>query len=88
MLFREFVKYVPKIEKEKLLASDAHAKMAPLERISFLEEANYQEKNPKLAAVLMLLYPKNEVTHLALIVRNSYPGVHSSQIGFPGGKVE
>ena len=47
MLFREFVKYVPKIEKEKLLASDAHAKMAPLERISFLEEANYQEKNPK-----------------------------------------
>lgn len=88
MLFREFVKYVPKIEKEKLLASDAHAKMAPLERISFLEEANYQEKNPKLAAVLMLLYPKNDVTHLALIVRNSYPGVHSSQIGFPGGKVE
>jgi len=88
MLFREFVKYVPKIEKEKLLASDAHAKMAPLERISFLEEANYQEKNPKLAAVLMLLYPKNEITHLALIVRNSYPGVHSSQIGFPGGKVE
>jgi ADP-ribose pyrophosphatase YjhB (NUDIX family) len=28
------------------------------------------------------------MTHLALIVRNSYPGVHSSQIGFPGGKVE
>ena len=25
---------------------------------------------------------------MALIVRNSYPGVHSSQIGFPGGKVE
>jgi 8-oxo-dGTP pyrophosphatase MutT (NUDIX family) len=36
----------------------------------------------------MLFYPKNQITHLALIVRNSYPGVHSSQIGFPGGKVE
>ena len=36
----------------------------------------------------MLFYPKNQQTHLALIVRNTYPGVHSSQIGFPGGKVE
>ncbi len=37
---------------------------------------------------VLVSYPKNEITHLALIVRNSYPGVHSSQIGFPGGKVE
>jgi 8-oxo-dGTP pyrophosphatase MutT (NUDIX family) len=88
MLFHDFVKYVPKIEKEKLLATDAHAKMAPLERISYLKEEHYQDKNPRQAAVLMLLYPKNKVTHLALIVRNTYPGVHSSQIGFPGGKVE
>lgn len=88
MLFQDFIKYLPKIEKEKLLAADAHAKMAPLERISFLKEENYADKNPRQAAVLMLFYPKNGVTHLALIVRNSYPGVHSSQIGFPGGKVE
>lgn len=88
MLFQDFIKYVPKIEKEKLLAADAHAKMAPLERISFLKEMNYENKNPREAAVLMLFYPKKGVTHLALIVRNTYPGVHSSQIGFPGGKVE
>ncbi|VXC28000.1 Coenzyme A pyrophosphatase [Flavobacterium sp. 9AF] len=88
MLFQDFIKYIPKIKKEKLLATDAHAKMAPLERISFLREENYNDKNPREAAVLMLFYPKNEITHLALIVRNSYPGVHSSQIGFPGGKVE
>lgn len=88
MLFQDFIKYIPKIEKEKLLAADAHAKMAPLERISFLKEENYEHKNPREAAVLMLFYPKKEVTHLALIVRNTYPGVHSSQIGFPGGKVE
>ncbi len=88
MLFTEFLKYVPKIAKENLLSTTAHAKMAPLERISALKDLNYIEKNPKKAAVLMLFYPKNEVTHLALIVRNSYPGVHSSQIAFPGGKVE
>ncbi|WP_333810493.1 NUDIX hydrolase [Flavobacterium sp.] len=88
MLFNDFIKYLPKIEKETLLSTDAHAKMAPLERISFLKEESYFDKNPRKAAVLMLFYPKNQVTHLALIVRNSYPGVHSSQIGFPGGKVE
>lgn len=88
MLFAEFVKFLPKIEKEKLLSRDAHIKMAPLERISYMDEENYLEKNPKKAAVLMLFYPKNGIVHLALIVRNTYPGVHSSQIGFPGGKVE
>jgi 8-oxo-dGTP pyrophosphatase MutT (NUDIX family) len=88
MLFTDFIKYLPKIEKETLLSTDAHAKMAPLERISYLKQENYIDKNPRKAAVLMLFYPKDSVTHLALIVRNTYPGVHSSQIGFPGGKVE
>lgn len=88
MLFTDFTKYISKIEKKTLQASDAHAKMAPLERVSFLKEMSYADKNPREAAVLMLLYPKSAQTHLALIVRNSYPGVHSSQIGFPGGKVE
>ena len=88
MLFKDFINYIPKIEKEKLLSTDAHAKMAPLERISYLKEENYQENNPRQAAVLMLFYPKNKETHLVLIVRNAYPGVHSSQIGFPGVKVE
>jgi 8-oxo-dGTP pyrophosphatase MutT (NUDIX family) len=37
---------------------------------------------------MMLLYPKNDKTHLVLIVRNAYNGVHSSQIAFPGGKYE
>ena len=37
---------------------------------------------------MMLFYPKNGETHLVLIVRNSYKGVHSAQIAFPGGKFE
>jgi len=88
MDFLEFIKYVPKIEKEKLLASDAHKKMAPAERIFTFPELNFAELSPRKAAVMMLFYPKNDQTHLVLILRNSYSGVHSSQIAFPGGKVE
>ena len=88
MLFNDFIKYISKIEKETLISIDAHAKMAPSERISFLKKENYIKRKTKKAAVLMLFYPKNSITHLALILRNSYPGVHSSQVGFPGGKVE
>nr|WP_294937936.1 CoA pyrophosphatase [uncultured Flavobacterium sp.] len=88
MDFLDFLKYIPKIEKEKLLSVEAHMKMAPLERVSSLSTKDYLDKNPKKAAVMMLLYPRNNKAHLALIVRNSYPGIHASQIAFPGGKVE
>ncbi len=43
--------------------------------------------NKKINAYIAEL-PKNGQTYLALILRNSYPGVHSSQVAFPGGKVE
>lgn len=88
MEFTHFINNIANLKKEKLLATDAHIKMAPLERISYLKDKSYSEIEPKNAAVLMLVYPKNEMAHLALIVRNTYPGVHSSQISFPGGKEE
>lgn len=88
MEFTHFINNIANLKKEKLLATDAHIKMAPLERKTYLKDKSYAENEPKNAAVLMLVYPKNEMAHLALIVRNTYPGVHSSQIGFPGGKEE
>jgi 8-oxo-dGTP pyrophosphatase MutT (NUDIX family) len=88
MDFSDFLKYVPKIKQEKLLAEEAHLKMVPIERILEVEKLNIPSNNPRKAAVMMLIYPKNDKSHLALIVRNTYPGVHSAQIGFPGGKVE
>lgn len=88
MDFTHFINTIAKLKKEKLLALDAHIKMAPLERITYLKDKSYTENKPRNAAVLMLVYPKNNVAHLALIVRNTYPGVHSSQISFPGGKEE
>jgi 8-oxo-dGTP pyrophosphatase MutT (NUDIX family) len=88
MDFQEFLKYVPKLIDATLPASEAHYKMAPIERIESLKNLEYRSKNPKKAAVMMLFYPKNSKTHLVLIVRNSYEGVHSAQIAFPGGKFE
>lgn len=67
---------------------DAHLKMAPTERMEALKKLNKDHLTPKIAAVLMLVYPKNNQSHIVLIIRNSYPGVHSSQIAFPGGKSE
>jgi 8-oxo-dGTP pyrophosphatase MutT (NUDIX family) len=88
MEFSEFLKYVPKIAKESLPATIAHEKMTPPNRLDLLENARLEGSIPKKAAVLMLLYPKGTTTHLVLIIRNSYPGIHASQIAFPGGKVE
>jgi len=88
MDFQEFLEYVPKLMTAELPAEVSHIKMAPLERIESLKNFDIGIKKPKIAAVMMLFYPKDGITHLVLIVRNSYKGVHSAQIAFPGGKYE
>ncbi len=88
MQFTDFIKYIPKIQKEQLPAVAAHTKMAPPGRTVTQLEEYYTAKNPRKSAVMMLFYPKEGITHLTLIKRNEYPGVHSAQISFPGGKTE
>lgn len=88
MHFDEFLKHAPKILNVELPATNAHAKMVPPNREELLRNTDFTKVTPKKAAVMMLFYPKNFQTHLALILRTSYNGVHSSQIAFPGGKVE
>jgi 8-oxo-dGTP pyrophosphatase MutT (NUDIX family) len=88
MHFDAFLKYTPKILNVDLPATNAHAKMVPPNREDLLKNTDFTKITPKKAAVMMLFYPKNSQTHLALILRTSYNGVHSSQIAFPGGKVE
>ncbi len=88
MDFDTFLKLLPKINLEILPGESAHIKMAPLERRGIMKTLDLITINPRKAAVMMLFYPKQNQAHLVLIVRNSYPGVHSSQIAFPGGKVE
>jgi len=63
--------------------------MAPEIRIQELEAIKRKNTNPKKAGVVALFYPdESQLTNLLLILRNTYPGVHSNQIGFPGGKAE
>lgn len=88
MDFQEFLQHVPKFLEVSLPAGDAHFKMVPFERLESLKNQNLASFNPKTAAVMMLLYPKTGKTHLVLIVRNSYEGIHSAQIALPGGKYE
>lgn len=68
-----------------LPGEEAQQLMAPSSRNPKLVR---HHKSPRLSAVLILLYPKNEHWHLALIKRNSYKGKHSAQISLPGGKME
>ena len=67
----------------------SHHKMAPIERLEELTKQSLKKNNVKRASVMALFYPnKNGETHLALILRKTYKGVHSAQVGFPGGKQE
>ncbi len=68
----------------------AQAHMAPPIRPMLRED---RPGTPKLAAVLVLLYPaaiESESTQLtfALMRRTEYPGAHSGQISLPGGSAE
>jgi 8-oxo-dGTP pyrophosphatase MutT (NUDIX family) len=88
MNFNVFFNAISSISQVDLPSVSSHLKMAPLERIKSLKEMDDFSVSARKAAVMMLFYPKKDRVNLVLIVRNSYPGVHSSQIAFPGGKVE
>lgn len=68
-----------------LPGSTAHQKLMkqrkPVSDIKNIEKA-------KVSAVLVLIYPRHNIPHIVLIKRHIYNGVHSGQIGLPGGKVE
>ena len=88
MDFQDFLQIVPHLDAVNLPGEEAHNIMVPQERLKITKNLNYSEINAKQAGVMMLFYPKDGKAHLVLIVRNSYKGVHSSQIAFPGGKYE
>tara|TARA_B100001029_G_scaffold178406_1_gene185097 strand:- start:6159 stop:6803 length:645 start_codon:yes stop_codon:yes gene_type:complete len=68
---------------------NAHSLLAPPNRITDLKKMNYNIVNFKIAAVLILFFPRpNGQLNLVLIERSKYPGIHSGQISFPGGKYE
>ncbi len=89
MNFLEFEKLIAKVVKMELPGETAQLKMAPIERLLELKNQAKLFKDSKKAGVLVLFYPsENSETNLILILRKTYKGVHSAQVGFPGGKFE
>lgn len=89
MLFNTFLESVVKIKHLELFGEDSHAKMSPPYRLELEEKMKAKAKTARKAGVMALFYPNtNDETSLVLILRNTYKGVHSAQVGFPGGKYE
>ncbi|MDR5589989.1 CoA pyrophosphatase [Christiangramia sp. SM2212] len=89
MEFEIFKNRISKLKKMPLPGEEAHRKLAPLIRINELREIDIPSKNPHEAGVMAVFYPDNDCdTRMVLILRKTYKGVHSNQVGFPGGRVE
>jgi 8-oxo-dGTP pyrophosphatase MutT (NUDIX family) len=73
--------------KAPLPGVDAQIRMSPTpinqERFAFKERPD-----AKAGAVLILFHPGVSGIHFPLIQRPEYPGAHSGQVSFPGGKYE
>jgi 8-oxo-dGTP pyrophosphatase MutT (NUDIX family) len=89
MKFVDFLKVLPKISNLPLPGQTAQFLMAPMERVKELKAIDIAKLNPRQAGVMALFYPNDlGETTLVLMLRKTYKGVHSNQVGFPGGKVE
>ncbi len=89
MDFREFEKRIVKVTKMELPGEAIQFKMAPMERLQELNRVAREKETAKHAGVMSLFYPsENFETRLILILRKTYNGIHSAQVGFPGGKLE
>lgn len=73
--------------QEPLPGLDAQISMGSRSRVDKMRHLQIPD-NAKVSAVLMLLYPMSDALHIPLILRTEYPGVHSGQVGLPGGRVE
>lgn len=87
MNFEDFQTKLALELQKPLPGIESQLKLAPYARAT-RKMAQDIDVEPKLSAVLALLFPKNNEPHVLLTLRNSYNGVHSKQISFPGGKRE
>ena len=89
MNFKDLKRIIPKLKLSNLNSKTSQIKLAPSFRKEFIKLNSNKLLNSKKAAVTAALYAdENNLVRLILILRNTYNGVHSNQIGFPGGRVE
>lgn len=85
--YSEFSERLEKAKQTELPGSEAQFKLAPVDR-NRLDLSKLDQTKVRKAGVTALFYEKNLSPHIVLTLRNEYPGVHSGQISFPGGKKE
>lgn len=89
MKFDTCLRLLSKISNLPLPGKKAQFMMAPMERVKEFSDLDVAKMNPRKAGVMVLFYPDQEgIAKMILILRKTYKGVHSNQVGFPGGKVE
>ena len=89
MNFKDLKRIIPKLKLSNLNSKTSEIKLAPSFRKEFIKLNSNKLLNSKKAAVTAALYADDSnLVRLILILRNTYNGVHSNQIGFPGGRVE
>lgn len=89
MNFNTFLESVVNIKDLPIIGEKAHALLSPPYRQKLAEANKDKQKSAPKAGVMALFYPDNEnETKLVFILRKTYKGVHSAQVGFPGGKLE
>lgn len=86
-MFNHFIQALQTQLNKPLPGQDAQYQMVNSHR---LRVAPHEMKNlnARQAAVLILFYAIENQPYLVFMQRNQYPGVHSNQISFPGGKYE
>lgn len=86
-MYQNFIQKLTEELENPLPGSDAQKHMAPMPGSN--DRFNFKKSNEaKLGGVMILLYPDNGKIMFPLTERAKYPGVHSGQISFPGGKYE
>ncbi len=85
--FTQFIKEVETQFSKPLPGLASQMKMSPVTRKMEMDKLT-NKTLPKESAVLILFYPHQNNIYTVFIKRPKYPGVHSGQIAFPGGKYE
>ncbi|WP_020530505.1 NUDIX hydrolase [Flexithrix dorotheae] len=84
-MINQFISQLQNRLKTDLPGKKAHDLMSSPGRLAM---EKVKPVNPRVSAVLILLFPKENSIKLPLILRPKYDGVHSGQIAFPGGRRE
>jgi 8-oxo-dGTP pyrophosphatase MutT (NUDIX family) len=85
--FQDFIAALHHDLQQPLPGRSAQYQLAPQPRPG-AEMEELPNPNARQSSVLLLFYPYADTVYFPLILRPTYPGVHSGQVGLPGGGFE